>query len=149
MPFGASRLILMLVGATFLSTCLHPTVEVYEAAVTGTVSDSAGKPIAGARVLRMDTWGPRTEVVQFASTDTSGMFRLAQMERIRWWHPPIEYAMGWVHCSAAIQVRATGFKPYASKHGDRSLTRHADESIGCNDARFFKPVVLVREGSAR
>ena len=137
----------MLAGAALLSTCVHPSVEVYGAALAGSVRDLAGRPIAGARVARVGDYYPNPHGDNFSqqvtSTDATGAFRLPELKRVRWWHAPIDYAMGWVHCYAFIQVRAEGYQRYTSEFADPSLTRDAQRDIGCNGAKFVKAVVLL------
>jgi hypothetical protein len=59
--------------------------HVHHAAVTGTVLDAAGKPVAGARVYlygRMPWWGPVP--VAAGATDASGRYRLAAVAAAGW-----------------------------------------------------------------
>ena len=147
MPKRAARLLSMLAGAALLSTCVHPSLEVYGAALAGSVTDQAGKPIAGATVARVEDYDrdPEADSIaqQVATTDASGGFRLPELKRVRWWHEPMEYLMGWVHCYAFIQVRAEGYQRFNSTFGDPSLTRDAHANIGCNGAKFVKAVALA------
>jgi hypothetical protein len=144
----ALRFLLLLVVAAVLSSCLHPRVEVYEAALEGSVSDAAGRPIQGALVERVGDDFPRTDpnaAIQSTETDATGAFRIPELKRVAWWRSPSDYAMGWTHCYAFIQVQAEGYSRFNSSFADPSLTRDANASIGCNGARFAKQIVLVAE----
>jgi hypothetical protein len=143
--------IILLFGIITLLIFLHPSTETYEARITGQVKGDNKNPLIGAVVKRRSeivTHGPGGVYISRwvysgqAVTDASGKFALPERKRAKWWHPPEDYFVPWIHCYAFIEVSAKGYKTYVSEFGDNDLTALGNEAGACNGIRFQKDVTL-------
>jgi hypothetical protein len=141
------KIFFTLLGILILLVFVHPSTEVYEAQVSGSVVDIKGNPISGAIVKRVSDKQTRNPGGSYTITkiyseqtvtDRNGHYLLPEKKRQVWFHNPVKYLMPWIHCDAEMEVSVNGAKIFASGFKDKDLYFYNENAWACRGVQFKK-----------
>ena len=132
---------------------IRPQKVVYEAKISGIVTDENGIPIENATVSRIEEkesknkeWG-YFEYTKYKSqtiqTDENGKFQLDPKSRIDWFHIPFDLPFVW--CYADFEISKPGYETYKTKFDDYKSFRK-ENCYACENIEF-KPKIRLKENS--